>query len=237
MGSTATILDCTFPIEEESTGAEDSADKSEDHKNALAHRLAELRKLAEESVRKGNGHLFLSDHNVDSGRAPVPVILAVGALQSHLTACGLRSFASINVRSGTLFDVHNAAVLIGAGATTINAWLAEETLIARHERGLFGDKSVEEVIDGYVEAVNEGLLKVISKLGISVISSYRSGLNFEAVGLSRTLVDEFFPGMPSRISGIGLAGIQRRVLARHGRAYPVGASDDENEVLIPVGGL
>ena len=237
MGSTATILDCTFPIEEESTGAEDSADKSEDHKNALAHRLAELRKLAEESVRKGNGHLFLSDHNVDSGRAPVPVILAVGALQSHLTACGLRSFASINVRSGTLFDVHNAAVLIGAGATTINAWLAEETLIARHERGLFGDKSVEEVIDGYVEAVNEGLLKVISKLGISVISSYRSGLNFEAVGLSRTLVDEFFPGMPSRISGIGLAGIQRRVLARHGRAYPAGASDDENEVLIPVGGL
>ena len=237
LADSATLLDCTFALQEENATTEDASDKSEDHKNALARRLAELRKIAEDSVRKGNGHLFLSDHNVGAGRAPVPVILAIGAVQSHLTACGLRSFASINVRTGTLFDVHNAAVLIGAGATTINPWLAEETLIARHERGLFGETPLEEIIDGYVEAINEGLLKVISKLGISVISSYRSGLNFEAVGLSRTLVDEFFPGMPSRISGIGLAGLQRRVLARHGRAFPAGAGDDANEVLIPVGGL
>ncbi|MGR4001036.1 MAG: glutamate synthase large subunit [Alphaproteobacteria bacterium] len=223
LGESATLLDCTFAMGDTSDlkGTE----------TALGTRLDALQRSAEAAVREGHGHLILSNRNVDAGRAPVPMILAVGAVQAQLTRSGLRSFASLNVRSGELLDVHNAAVLIGIGATTINAWLSEEALRMRHERGLFADSSLEEVIRGYVQALNEGLLKVMSKLGIAVISSYRSGLNFEAVGLSRSLVDSFFPGMPSRISGIGLQGIQRRVLARHDRGFGYG------EGVVPVGGL
>ncbi|MDA7982683.1 MAG: glutamate synthase large subunit [Alphaproteobacteria bacterium] len=226
LGESATELDCTFAAAE----ADDASDAG-GAETALGARLEELQKAAEAAVREGRGHLILSNRAVSAGRAPVPMILAAGAVQARLTRSGLRSFASLNVRSGELLDVHNAAVLVGIGATTVNAWLSEEALRARHSRGLFGDATFDAVTRGYVQALNEGLLKVMSKLGIAVISSYRAGLNFEAVGLSRSLVDSFFPGMASRISGIGLQGIQRRVLARHRRGFGHG------EGVVPVGGL
>jgi glutamate synthase (NADPH/NADH) large chain len=113
--------------------------------------------------------------------------------------------------------VHYLAVLIGAGATTVNAYLAQESIADRHRRGLFGDLKLRDCVARYKKAVDKGLLKVMSKMGISVLSSYRGGMNFEAIGLSRALVNEFFPGVPSRISGIGLSGIARRVLALHRR--------------------
>ena len=127
--------------------------------------------------------------------------------------------------------MHYVAVLIGAGATTVNAYLAQESIADRHRRGLFGDLSLRECVARYKKAVDKGLLKVMSKMGISVLSSYRGGMNFEAIGLSRALVNEFFPGVPSRISGIGLSGIARRVLALHRKAW------DEDAVHLPVGGL
>ena len=98
----------------------------------------------------------------------------------------LRTFTSLNVRSGECLDVHYFAVLIGVGATTVNAYLAQEPIADRHRRGLFGDMSLEDGVQRYKKAVDDGLLKVMSKMGISVISSYRGGYNFEAVGLSRT---------------------------------------------------
>src|SRR5271170_4535348 len=116
-------------------------------------------------------------------------------------------------------DVHYFAVLIGVGATTVNAYLAQESIADRHRRGLFGDISLKQAVQRYKKAVDKGLLKVMSKMGISVISSYRGGYNFEAIGLSRALVAEFFPGMPSRISGIGLPGIQFKAVEQHARAY------------------
>jgi glutamate synthase (NADPH/NADH) large chain len=119
-----------------------------------------------------------------------------------------------------MLDVHYVAVLIGVGATTVNPYLAEETIAARHARGLFGK-----------QALDEGLLKIMSKMGISVLSSYRGGCNFEAVGLSRSLVAEFFPGMPSRISGIGLRGIQEEIAEQHARAF------DEDVIALPIGGF
>jgi len=162
--------------------------------------------------------VILSDAAVSAARAAIPMILATGAVHSHLVRQQLRTFTSLNVRSGECLDVHYFAVLVGVGATTVNAYLAQETIADRHRRGLFpGGAGVEAAIARYKSALNEGLLKIMSKMGIAVISSYRGAYNFEAIGLSRTLVAEFFPGMTSRISGIGLAGIQLKVLEMHRR--------------------
>jgi glutamate synthase (NADPH/NADH) large chain len=152
-------------------------------------------------------------------------------VHTHLIRQKLRTFCSLNVRTGECLDVQYFAVMIGVGATTINAYLAQETIADRHRRGLFPGQSVEDCVKRYKTAVDNGLLKIMSKMGISVISPYRGAYNFEAVGLSRTLVAEFFPGMTSRISGIGLSGIQSKVLAMHGRAFA------EDFVALPVGGF
>ena len=176
-------------------------------------------------------HIILSDVAVDAGRAPVPMILAAAGVHSHLVRQSLRTYSAIHVRSGECLDTHYFAVLIGVGATTVNAYLAQEAIADRHDRGLFGSRTVNACIEAYHAAVNSGLLKVMSKMGISVLSSYRGGYNFEAVGLSRTLVSEYFPGMSSRISGIGLTGIQRKVAQMHARAW------DADVVTLPVGGF
>ncbi len=112
-----------------------------------------------------------------------------------------------------------SAVLIGVGATTVNPYLAQESIADRHRRGLFGEMTLKTAIGRYKKALDKGLLKIMAKMGISVISSYRGGYNFEAIGLSRALVAEFFPGMQSRISGIGLSGIARKVLELHKIAW------------------
>ena len=123
-------------------------------------------------------------------------------------------------------------MLIGVGATTVNAYLAQESIADRHRRGLFGDMSLKEAVGRYKKAVDKGLLKVMSKMGISVISSYRGGYNFEAIGLSRALVAEFFPGMQSRISGIGLSGIARKAAGAASRRL-----GGRRRSSLPVGGL
>jgi glutamate synthase (NADPH/NADH) large chain len=144
---------------------------------------------------------------------------------------GLRTYTSLNVRSGECLDVHYFAVLIGVGATTVNAYLAEASIADRHRRGLFPGYTLEDCVARFKEAVNQGLLKIMSKMGISVISSYRGSYNFEAVGLSRALVAELFPGMSSRISGIGLSGVLHKVLDLHARAY-----HEELPTALPIGG-
>jgi glutamate synthase (NADPH/NADH) large chain len=160
----------------------------------------------------------------------MPMILATSAVHSWLTKIGLRTFCSINVRSAECIDPHYFAVLIGAGATTVNAYLAQDSLADRIERGLL-DQTLDVAIARYKEAINQGLLKIMAKMGISVIGSYRGGLNFEAVGLSRAMVAEFFPGMLSRISGIGLIGIQRSVNKVHAKGWKSGQD------ILPIGGF
>ena len=180
---------------------------------------------------RGCLHIVLTDANVDAERAALPMILAAGCVHSYLVRQSLRTFTSLNVRSGECLDVHYAAVIIGVGATTVNPYLAEETIAARHARGLFGKLSLGQCLANYKKALDEGLLKIMSKMGISVLSSYRGGCNFEAVGLSRSLVAEFFPGMPSRISGIGLRGVQEKIAEQHARAF------DEDVIALPIGGF
>jgi len=217
MGKTIGIIDCTF--------------EAEAGEHAMRDALRRIRIEAEDAVRGGASNLVLTDEAVGDARVALPMILAAGAVHSHLVRHGLRTFTSLNVRSGECLDTHYFAVLVGVGATTINAWLAEECIADRHARGLFGKLSLGDCIARFKESIDQGLLKIMSKMGISVISSYRGGYNFEALGLSRSLVAEFFPGMPSRISGIGLNGIQKQVLDQHARAYGGSAG------ALPIGGL
>ncbi|MEM6439263.1 MAG: glutamate synthase large subunit [Pseudomonadota bacterium] len=215
-GQSVRVIDCAFPA-----GA---------GQGALRERLEAIRTEAEEAVRAGIGHLILTDEGVDAEHAAMPMILATSAVHSWLTGKGLRTFCSLNVRSAECIDPHYFAVLIGCGATTVNAYLAQESIAERIERGLL-DGPLEKAIANYREAIGQGLLKIMSKMGISVISSYRGGLNFEAVGLSRAMVAEYFPGMISRISGIGLAGLQRNAEGIHARAFRMG------DTVLPIGGL
>ena len=217
LGDSVVEIDCTF--------------EPEAGEQALALALDRIRQQAEDAVRGGAAHIVLSDYNCSADRAPVPIVLAAGGVHTHLVRQSLRTFSALHVRSGECLDVHYFAVLIGVGATTVNAYLAQETIAERHARGLFSEQSLNASLQRYKEAVNAGLLKVMSKMGISVLSSYRGGYNFEAVGLSRTLVDEFFPGMSSRISGIGLSGIQHKVLQAHEKAW------DEDVLTLPIGGF
>ena len=213
---TAIELDATFDI---TAGA-----------GAMGARLETLKEEAERAVRSGKTHIMLSDMAQSASRAALPIILATGAVHTHLIAAGLRTFVSLNVRAGEALDTHCFAVLIGVGASTVNAYLAQEAIAERIDRGLL-DMSLASAMARYREAVDQGLLKIMSKMGIGVLSSYRGGRNFEAVGLSRTLVAEYFPGVPSRISGLGLAGLQEKVLQAHAKAFRSSA------LSLPVGGF
>ena len=215
-GDSVLEVDCTF-----------AADGGKD---ALQSALDRIRSEAEDAVRSGLSHIVLSDIGQGPERVPVPMILATSAVHSWLTRQGLRTFTSINVRSGECVDPHYFAVLIGCGATTVNAYLAQDSLADRIERNLL-DMNLIEAVARYREAIDQGLLKIVSKMGISVISSYRGGLNFEAVGLSRAMVAEYFPGMQSRISGIGVSGLQRSLLAVHRRSWGTART------TLPIGGF
>ena len=217
LGDGAVEIDCSF-----------SPEKGE---LALRRGIYRIQRQAEDAVRGGTAHLILSDRKIGPDRAAIPMILAVGAVHSHLVAESLRTYTSLNAESAECLDVHYFAVLIGVGATTVNAYLAEETIADRHRRGLFGARDLEACIQGYKRAVDQGLLKIMSKMGISIVSSYRGAYKFEAVGLSRWLVSSYFPGMASRISGIGLNGIRRKLLELHARAFAEGVA------TLPVGGL
>ncbi len=216
-GAQAAEIDCTFDIAEGPDG--------------LKAAIARIRSEAEAAVREGKSQLFLTDEQQSATRCAVTMILAAAGVHTHLVRRGLRTFASINVRSAECLDTHYVAVLVGVGATTVNAWLAEASIADRHARGLFGDRPLAECLKRYRKAVDDGLLKIMSKMGIAVISSYRGGYNFEAVGLSRALVADFFPGMPAKISGEGYYSLFLSASERHERAF------DEAASALPVGGL
>ena len=196
------ILDCTFKITEN-----------------LKERLDQLRSEAEVAVREGAKHLILSDININEKKATIPTILATGAINSKLIELGIRGFTSINIQTGEVLDTHSFAVLLGVGATTINPYVAFDSIHQRYEKKLFGKYNFKECGHRYIKSVDNGLLKIMSKMGISVLSAYRGGCNFEAVGLSRALVAEYFPGMVSRISGIGIKGIEKKIKKLHEKAF------------------
>ena len=216
LGESWAEIDCSFALAE--------------GEHALRKACMRIKTQAEEFVRQGKMHLFLTDKSVGETRACVPMILATGAVHTHLIACQLRNYASINVQSAECLDVHYFAVLIGVGATTVNPWLVQQTLFSQYRKRLFSAQNFSLLLDNYRSAVNNGLLKIMSKMGISVLSSYRGGYNFETVGLSRTMVSEFFPGMLSRISGIGFDGLQEKIVENHSSSFQA------EPIALPVGG-
>lgn len=216
-GALAAEIDCTFPA---GGGPE-----------TLRAAIADIRFKAEQAVRAGATELFLTDEHVGPERVAIAGVLAAAAVHTHLVRRGLRSYASVNVRTAECLDTHYYAVLIGVGATTVNAYLAEASIADRHGRGLFGDLSFEQCLKNHRKAIDEGLLKIMSKMGIAVISSYRGGYNFEAVGLSRALVNDFFPGMPAKISGEGYASLHLNAQMRHDAAF------DTAVATLPIGGF
>ncbi|UIJ45501.1 glutamate synthase large subunit [Sphingomonas cannabina] len=216
-GTHAAEIDCTFPAD---AGPE-----------ALRAAIADIRAQAEQAVRQGKSELFLTDEHIGPDRVAIAGVLAAAAVHTHLVRRGLRSYASVNIRSAECLDTHYYAVLIGVGATTVNAYLAEAAIADRHARGLFGDLSLDECLQRHRTAIDEGLLKIMSKMGIAVISSYRGGYNFEAVGLSRALVNDLFPGMPAKISGEGYASLHLSAKLRHDAAF------DSAVATLPIGGF
>ncbi len=221
LGEAVVCINCTFPAPKPGETAAD----------LLREAVNRIRAEAEAAVRDQRSHIVLTDEAQSAQRIACPMILCTGGVHAHLVAKGLRSFCSISVRSSECLDAHYLAVLIGVGATTVNPYLAFESAADRCQRGRAGALTARNAIARYKAALEAGLLKILSKMGIAVISSYRGGMNFEAIGLSRALVDEFFPGLQSRISGIGLSGIAKIACARHAGVYA------QHETKLPIGGF
>ena len=213
-GSNSLNVDCTFSKDENLTNA-----------------IQRIQRESEIAVRKGIKQLILTDKNLSFERLPMPMLLCVGAINTYLIEKKLRGYVSINVQSGEALDTHSFATLIGVGATTVNPYLAFDSLYQRHEKKLFGQYSFDDCVERYIKSVNAGLLKIMSKMGISVLSSYRGGCNFETVGLSRTIVNDYFPGVVSKISGIGLTGIEKKIRQIHKEAF------ESTDTVLPIGGI
>jgi glutamate synthase (NADPH/NADH) large chain len=194
--------------------------RSEDAPGAgLRNALDRIKSEAEAAVRGGCGLIVLTDERASETRLSAPMILATAGVHGRLTDTGLRSFVSIVVRSSEVLDPHGFAVLVGVGATAVNPWLAQEMFQERLDRGAYPGLSLRDACLNYKAGIEAGLMKTLARKGISVISAYRGGCEFEVLGLSRAVTAEFFPGAPSRISGIGLAGLEQAALRRHASAW------------------
>jgi glutamate synthase (NADPH/NADH) large chain/glutamate synthase (ferredoxin) len=234
-------LDITWPIAEGASGMESA--------------LASVCEQAQEAISEGVNIVILSDRRLGPKRAPIPSLLAVSAVHHHLVREGTRLRAGIVLESGEPREVHHFATLIGYGASAVNPYVMLETLDELVAQGRIARNGVPptlgpptpgpsdspaplttvEAAQNTVKAIGKGLLKTISKMGISTIQSYRGAQIFEAVGLERELIDRHFTGTASRIGGVGLEVLAIEALERHARAYPAGGW--ALDPLLPVGGV
>lgn len=183
---------------------------------SLAKALDRLCRYAVDAVEDGFEVIILSDRAIDSEHAPIPSLLATAAVHHHLIRKGYRGKVGIIVEAGDVWETHHFACLIAFGATAINPYLALSTVrIMKNSGAIQSDLSVQELRANYIKAVNEGLLKILSKMGISTIQSYQGAQIFEIVGLSKEVVSKYFTGATSRIGGIGLDEIAQEALLKH----------------------
>jgi len=181
--------------------------------------LTALCKAAGEAADTGAAILVLSDRTMDAARAPIPMALAVGAVHHHLIREGKRMHASIIAETGEAREYHHYAVLLGYGASAVNPYLALETIYDFVNKGEIENITLDQALKTYKKSVESGILKIMSKMGISAVSSYAGAQIFEAIGLSRDLVEECFTGTTSWIGGANLEDLAKDVLTRHQRAY------------------
>ena len=205
-----------------------------DGEAGLKHALDDLSARASHAVDSGYSLLILSDRGVDGSLAPIPSLLAMAAVHNCLVREEKRTQVALIIESGEPREVMHFALLIGYGASAINPYLAFETLHDLKRRGLLAeDVSAEYAEKNFIKAINKGLLKTFSKMGISTLQSYRGAQVFEAVGLNQALVDAYFPGTASRIEGVGLDVLAREAQLKHLYAFqPL----TESETDLVVGG-
>src|SRR5690606_29837956 len=205
---------------------------------ALARGLDELCARASREVSDGCSILVVSDRGAAADRVPIPSLLAVSAVHHHLLREGKRARVGIVAESGDAREVADVALLIGYGAGAVNPYLALDTIADLARRGLLdGAVDVAQATKNYVKALGKGLLKVMSKMGISTIASYHGAQIFEALGISRALVDEHFTGTSSPLGGIGLAEIASEARARHAEGFGAHITEHELSKDLDVGGV
>src|SRR5688572_11364496 len=202
---------------------------------SLQKGLDRLCRYAIDAADDGFEVLILSDRAIDSDHAPIPSLLACAAVHHHLIRKGKRGQVGLVIEAGDVWEVHHFACLIGFGATAINPYLALSTIRDMKLSGMLtSDLEADYLKKNYIKAVNEGLLKVFSKMGISTLQSYQGAQIFEIIGLNQTVVDRYFTGATSRIQGMGLDEMAKEILAKHNLAF---SKKDIPVERLPVGGV
>ncbi|MFS0703042.1 glutamate synthase large subunit [Cellulomonas sp. 179-A 9B4 NHS] len=202
---------------------------------ALEKRLEEIFAEVDRAVEEGVSFLVLSDRNSDADLAPIPSLLLLSAVHHHTLRRHTRTQISLVVEAGDVREVHHVALLIGYGAAAVNPYLAMESVEELARGGFLPGVAPEKAVANLIKALGKGVLKVMSKMGISTIASYRGAQVFEAIGLSHALVEKYFTGTTSRLGGIGLDVIAAEVAARHADAYPASGNRQAHQRLA-VGG-
>jgi len=201
---------------------------------SLEKGIARLCRYAEDAVEDGFEVLILSDRAVDSEHAPIPTLLAVSAVHHHLIKKGRRGDVGLVVETGDAWEVHHFACLLAFGATAINPYLALSTIeTVKNNGSLETSLDIKTLHKNYVKSVNDGLLKIFSKMGISTLQSYHGSQVFEILGLNKSVVDHYFSGAVTRIGGLGLDEIAREALCKHRIGFGAKAADN----LLPEGGI
>ena len=202
---------------------------------ALKKALDRICRYAVDAVEDGFEVLILQDRAIDSDHAPIPSLLSTAAIHHHLIRKGYRGKVGIIVEAGDVWEVHHFACLIGFGATAINPYLALSSIRDMRMSGkIKTDSDPDQLKKNYIKAVNEGLLKVFSKMGISTLQSYQGAQIFEIIGLNQDVVNKYFTGAVSRIEGLGLDEIAREALAKHNLAF---SKKNIPVDRLPVGGI
>ncbi len=194
--------------------------KANSGERGLARALEELYYQASHALSEGAKIIILSDRGVSEKMAPIPSLLATAGLHHYLVRKGMRTRVGLIVETGEPREVHHFTLLVGYGAGAVNPYLAFETLDDLIVNGVLENIDHKTAVSRYLKAVKKGIVKVMSKMGISTIQSYRGAQIFEAIGLNREVIDRYFTHTASRIQGIGLSEICRETLSRHQKAYP-----------------
>ena len=202
---------------------------------ALANRITEIRQEVSQAIKDGAHIIVLSDRDGDAEEAPIPSLLLTAAVHHHLIREKTRTKVGLVVESGEVREVHHVALLVGFGAAAINPYLAMESAEDLVRQGVITGITPEKAVANLIKSLGKGVLKVMSKMGISTIASYTGAQVFEAIGLSREVVDEYFVGVTSKLGGVSIDMIAQETIARHHIAYPPGGEIPGTKRL-PIGG-
>ncbi len=205
-GFTSTTISITYKVAEDGKG--------------IRVGLERIYAEAEKAIADGITYIILSDRNIDKDNAPMPALLAVSGLHQHLIRQGLRAKVSLVLESGEPREVHHFAVLLGYGVGCVNPYLAFESLSGLIAKGYLPKMEHQKAVKNFIKAVNKGLVKIMAKMGISTVQSYRGAQIFEAIGLNKKFVDKYFTSTASRIGGIGLDIVAKEASMRHHNAFP-----------------